>query len=130
MRRLRVAGIAGVLAALAAALAFWALRGPAPRRVQARAVPLVVPSPTAHPLDRGENALWLSRHWLHEDVTDAELDALAGATQRLHITRLYPFLGPPGADGQRAGERTASFGLTTAPAPHASSGRSRRALRT
>jgi hypothetical protein len=44
--------------------------------------------------DRGDNALWLSRHWLYESPTDAELDELARACERLGITRLYFFLGP------------------------------------
>ncbi len=87
-----------VLVALGAGTLVY-LRAPGPRHVTPRAVPLAVPAPSAYPRDKGDNGLWLSRHWLHEDPTDAEIERLAQASVRLGITRLYPFLGPPDAQG-------------------------------
>lgn len=49
-------------------------------------------------LDRGENGLWMRRHWLHESPARAEISALAESLRARGITRIYPFLGP--MDGQ------------------------------
>lgn len=113
-----------VVAALAAVLvaggAAWALlhRAAAPKsRVTPRAVALQVPAPVTQTHDRGDNALWLSRHWLYETPGETELDELARACERLGITRLYFFLGPAdehGVPGWRGGGEHHPYDLAQA----------------
>ncbi len=57
------------------------------------------PPPAPPPLDRGENGIWMRRHWLHggpevEGHEEAMRQQLAAAARANGITRLYPFLGP------------------------------------
>jgi len=49
--------------------------------------------------DRGENAIWLRRHWMHEGPTQAEIIALVESLRARGIRRIYPFLGPMDAEG-------------------------------
>ncbi len=48
---------------------------------------------------RGDNALWMRRHWLHEGPTAEEIAALALSLRERGIARIYPFLGPMDAEG-------------------------------
>ncbi|MBK7975387.1 MAG: hypothetical protein IPK07_19585 [Deltaproteobacteria bacterium] len=73
-----VVGLAGV----AWAFVSWALPPP------------VVPAAAGVSFDRRDNALWLGRRWIHEEPSDAELDALAGRLAAHGISTVYPFLGP------------------------------------
>jgi Glycosyl hydrolases family 18 len=73
-------------------LSLGACRGQAPTPE----APTVAPTPP----NRDENALWLRRRWIHETRTDAEIRALADTLATRGITRIYPFVGPPGADGR------------------------------
>lgn len=59
------------------------------------------PLPTSDPIqNRDDNGLWARRVWLHEPKNDAELQALVATLRARGITRLYPFLGPPDAEGR------------------------------
>jgi hypothetical protein len=49
--------------------------------------------------DRGDNALWMRRHWLHEGPTGAEIAALVESLKARGIRRIYPFLGPMDREG-------------------------------
>lgn len=49
--------------------------------------------------DRGDNAMWMRRHWLHEATTPEEIAALAENLKARGIRRIYPFLGPMDKDG-------------------------------
>ena len=49
--------------------------------------------------DRGDNALWMRRHWMHEDPTAGEIAALAESLRAHGIRRIYPFLGPMDREG-------------------------------
>lgn len=49
--------------------------------------------------DKGDNALWMRRHWMHESPTTAEIAALAGSLRAHGIKRIYPFLGPMDREG-------------------------------
>ncbi len=49
--------------------------------------------------DRGDNALWMRRHWLHENPTKEEIAALVESLRAHGIRRIYPFLGPMDRDG-------------------------------
>src|SRR5215468_12093626 len=49
--------------------------------------------------DRGDNALWMRRHWMHESPTTAEIAALVDSLRARGIRRIYPFLGPMDRDG-------------------------------
>jgi hypothetical protein len=49
--------------------------------------------------DRGDNALWMRRHWLHESPSDGEIAALVEGLRERGIKRIYPFLGPMDAEG-------------------------------
>jgi hypothetical protein len=60
--------------------------------------PAVAQSGTAV-FDRGDNALWMRRHWMHEAPTPAEIAALAESLKARGIRRIYPFLGPMDGDG-------------------------------
>ncbi|MCB9764124.1 MAG: hypothetical protein H6739_30415 [Alphaproteobacteria bacterium] len=56
------------------------------------------------PLDRGQNAAWMRRQWIHggPEVAGHEAalrQALAENARALGITAVYPFLGPMDADG-------------------------------
>ena len=67
----------------------------------------VASSPVERSFNHDQNGLWARRVWLHEARTDAELDALVATLRARGITQLYPFLGPPdaqGAPGWREGE--------------------------
>ncbi|MGO9545438.1 MAG: hypothetical protein ACLPPF_11670 [Rhodomicrobium sp.] len=55
------------------------------------------PKPGA--FDRGDNALWMRRHWLHEGPTHDEIAALVESLRERGIRRIYPFLGPMDAEG-------------------------------
>jgi hypothetical protein len=49
--------------------------------------------------DRGDNALWMRRHWMHEGPTTAEITALVESLRARGIRRIYPFLGPMDREG-------------------------------
>ncbi len=49
--------------------------------------------------DRGDNALWMRRHWLHEAPGKEEIAALAEGLRARGIKRIYPFLGPMDQEG-------------------------------
>ncbi len=49
--------------------------------------------------DRGDNGLWMRRHWLHEAPSSEEIAALAAALRERGIRRIYPFLGPMDGEG-------------------------------
>ncbi len=49
--------------------------------------------------DRGDNGLWMRRHWIHGGIADPERASLAAALEARGIGRIYPFLGPMDADG-------------------------------
>jgi hypothetical protein len=49
--------------------------------------------------DRGDNAIWLRRHWMHEGPDPAEIAALVDSLRARGIRRIYPFLGPMDRDG-------------------------------
>ena len=49
--------------------------------------------------DRGDNALWMRRHWLHEAPTAEEIADLAESLRARGIRRIYPFLGPMDREG-------------------------------
>lgn len=49
--------------------------------------------------DRGDNALWMRRHWLHEGPSKEEIAALVASLRERGIKRIYPFLGPMDKDG-------------------------------
>ncbi len=55
--------------------------------------------PKKDAFDRGGNALWLRRHWMHEHSTTGEIAALAESLRARGIRRIYPFLGPMDRDG-------------------------------
>ena len=55
------------------------------------------PKPGA--FDRGDNALWMRRHWLHEGPSNEEIAALVESLRERGIRRIYPFLGPMDAEG-------------------------------
>lgn len=56
-------------------------------------------SPKAGAFDRGDNAIWLRRHWMHEGPTPAEIAALVESLRARGIRRIYPFLGPMDPEG-------------------------------
>jgi hypothetical protein len=49
--------------------------------------------------DKGDNAIWMRRHWLHEGPTQAEIADLAAGLKAHGIRRIYPFLGPMDQEG-------------------------------
>jgi hypothetical protein len=49
--------------------------------------------------DRGDNALWMRRHWMHEGPAGAEIAALVESLKARGIRRIYPFLGPMDSEG-------------------------------
>ena len=49
--------------------------------------------------DRGDNALWMRRHWMHENPTPSEIAALVESLRAHGIKRIYPFLGPMDREG-------------------------------
>jgi hypothetical protein len=53
----------------------------------------------AKTFDKGDNGLWMRRHWLHEDTTPAEIAALVENLKVRGVRRIYPFLGPPDREG-------------------------------
>jgi hypothetical protein len=55
--------------------------------------------PKAGEFDRGDNAIWLRRHWMHEGPTPADIAALVESLRARGIRRIYPFLGPMDRDG-------------------------------
>ena len=55
--------------------------------------------PKAGAFDRGDNALWMRRHWLHEGPSKEEIAALVESLRERGIKRIYPFLGPMDAEG-------------------------------
>jgi len=48
---------------------------------------------------RDGNALWMRRHWLHEDPSKDEIAALVESLRERGIRRIYPFLGPMDREG-------------------------------
>jgi len=48
---------------------------------------------------RDGNALWMRRHWLHEEPSKDEIAALVESLRERGIRRIYPFLGPMDRDG-------------------------------
>jgi hypothetical protein len=57
------------------------------------------PPAKAGEFDRGDNAVWLRRHWMHEAPEPAEIAALVESLRARGIRRIYPFLGPMDRDG-------------------------------
>ncbi len=49
--------------------------------------------------DKGDNALWMRRHWMHENPAPAEIAALVESLRARGIKRIYPFLGPMDREG-------------------------------
>jgi hypothetical protein len=49
--------------------------------------------------DRGDNALWMRRYWIHESPTSKEIKALVASLRERGIKRIYPFLGPMDKEG-------------------------------
>ena len=81
---LALALAAGVLVAAAIGYRLWPQADPAPQACY----------------DRGENALWLQRQWLHEGAPPGETVAVLVERLRRHgIRRVYPFLGPMNSEG-------------------------------
>jgi len=64
---------------------------------------LASPAPAGEPkagaFDKGDNALWMRRHWLHEGPSKEEIAALVESLRERGIERIYPFLGPMDAEG-------------------------------
>ncbi|MFN7955339.1 MAG: glycosyl hydrolase family 18 protein [bacterium] len=79
--RVRAAFALGAIV-LAALVAWWVIP------------PRATPAPSGTSYDRRDNAMWLSRHWLHEPVSDDELDVLVARLASHGIATVYPFLGP------------------------------------
>ncbi len=63
------------------------------------ASPALASEPKVGACDRGDNALWLRRHWLHEGPSNEEIAALVESLRERGIKRIYPFLGPMDAEG-------------------------------
>jgi hypothetical protein len=59
--------------------------------------------------DRGDNALWMRRHWMHENPAPVEIAALAGSLGAHGIKRIYPFLGPMDREGWPGWRSKAGF---------------------
>ena len=59
--------------------------------------------------DRGDNALWMRRHWMHESPTPAEIAALVESLRARGIKRIYPFLGPMDQEGWPGWRSKAGF---------------------
>lgn len=59
--------------------------------------------------DKGDNALWMRRHWLHENPATAEIAALAESLRARGIKRIYPFLGPMDPQGWPGWRSKAGF---------------------
>jgi hypothetical protein len=59
--------------------------------------------------DKGDNALWMRRHWMHENPTPDEIAALAGSLRAHGIKRIYPFLGPMDREGWPGWRSKAGF---------------------
>ena len=59
--------------------------------------------------DRGDNALWMRRHWMHENPTPAEIAALVESLRAHGIKRIYPFLGPMDREGWPGWRSKAGF---------------------
>jgi hypothetical protein len=55
--------------------------------------------PQAGEFNRGDNAIWLRRHWMHEAPEPTEIAALVESLRARGIRRIYPFLGPMDRDG-------------------------------
>jgi hypothetical protein len=49
--------------------------------------------------DKGDNALWMRRHWLHEAPSSEETAHLVASLRERGIRRIYPFLGPMDGEG-------------------------------
>ncbi|MGA8769954.1 MAG: hypothetical protein WB610_06220 [Rhodomicrobium sp.] len=59
--------------------------------------------------DRGDNALWMRRHWMHENPAPVEIAALANSLRAHGIKRIYPFLGPMDREGWPGWRSKAGF---------------------
>ena len=59
--------------------------------------------------DRGDNALWMRRHWMHEGPTTGEIAALVESLRARGIKRIYPFLGPMDREGWPGWRSKAGF---------------------
>ncbi len=59
--------------------------------------------------DKGDNALWLRRHWMHENPAQAEIAALVESLRARGIKRIYPFLGPMDPQGWPGWRSKAGF---------------------
>ncbi len=59
--------------------------------------------------DKGDNALWMRRHWMHENPTPAEIAALVESLRAHGIKRIYPFLGPMDREGWPGWRSKAGF---------------------
>lgn len=49
--------------------------------------------------DKGDNALWMRRRWLHEAPPPEEIAELVQSLRARGVRRIYPFLGPMDRDG-------------------------------
>jgi hypothetical protein len=59
--------------------------------------------------DKGDNALWMRRHWMHENPTPTEIAALVESLRAHGIKRIYPFLGPMDREGWPGWRSKAGF---------------------
>jgi hypothetical protein len=57
------------------------------------------PGAAAGSFDRGDNGLWMRRHWLHEAPSSEEIASLVASLRERGIRRIYPFLGPMDGEG-------------------------------
>lgn len=64
---------------------------------------------TAGVFDKGDNGLWMRRHWLHEDPSAQEIAALAASLNACGVKRIYPFLGPMDVEGWPGWRSKAGF---------------------
>ena len=89
---------------LAAAATSAHAQGSAGQREEVHAVIAVAEASSLKPanrgeFDRGDNAMWLRRHWMHEGPSNDEIADLVASLRARGIRRVYPFLGPMDGDG-------------------------------
>jgi hypothetical protein len=75
-------------------LCFWAAIGSL-----AAGRPVLAAEAKPGAFDRGDNALWMRRHWMHEGPAAGEIAALVESLRARGIRRIYPFLGPMDREG-------------------------------
>jgi hypothetical protein len=59
---------------------------------------------------RDGDALWMRRHWLHEEPSKDEIAALVESLRERGISRIYPFLGPMDGEGWPDERKWAVYG--------------------